>query len=164
MATKTQALASPAVASRTALIADLNRAAREASGLGNLFANAVAERLAVNPTDVECLGVIAGSERVTAGDLANATGLTTGAITGVIDRLERAGLARRERDRGDRRKVYVRMTRDGGARAMALYASLGRAVDRLAARYTSDEIALLTRYFDESHALMLREIAKLKGR
>jgi DNA-binding MarR family transcriptional regulator len=164
MVEKTQAFDSAAPLSRTALIADLRRAAREASGLGNVFANAIAERLGVNPTDVECLGVIAASDSVTAGDLAAATGLTTGAITGVIDRLERAGLARRERDRDDRRKVYVRMTRNGGARAMALYASLGRGVDRLAARHTSEEIALLTRYFDDSRALMLREIAKLKRR
>jgi DNA-binding MarR family transcriptional regulator len=129
---------------KQALIADLNRAAREASGLGNVFANAVATRLRVNPTDVECLGVI-----------------TTGAVTGIVDRLEKAGLARRARDAEDRRKVYVRMTPAGRTRAAALYSSLGRAVDRLAAKYSDAEIAVITRYFDESRAVMLAEIAKL---
>jgi DNA-binding MarR family transcriptional regulator len=143
------------------LIADLNRAAREASGLGNLFGNAVAARLGINPTDVECLGVIAAGD-VTAGDLARATGLTTGAITGVIDRLEKAGLARRERDRNDRRKVYVRMTPAGRTAGAAHYGCLGRAVDRLAGRYSAAEIALLTDYFDRSRAIMLREIERLR--
>jgi DNA-binding MarR family transcriptional regulator len=146
---------------KQALIADLNRAAREASGLGNVFANAVATRLRVNPTDVECLGVIVASDQVTAGDLARATGLTTGAVTGIVDRLEKAGLARRARDAEDRRKVYVRMTPAGRTRAAALYSSLGRAVDRLAAKYSDAEIAVITRYFDESRAVMLAEIAKL---
>ncbi len=148
---------------RAALIADLNRAAREASGLGNLFGQAVAERLGLNPTDIECLGAL-GSGDVTAGDLARATGLTTGAITGVIDRLEKAGFVRRERTRDDRRKVYVRMTAAGRAAGEAHYGSLDRAVDRLAARYNPAEITLLTEYFDRSRAIMLREIEKLKKR
>jgi DNA-binding MarR family transcriptional regulator len=152
----------PPSTSRGVLIADLNRAAREASGLGSLFGNAVASRLGINPTDVECLGAIASGD-VTAGDLARATGLTTGAITGVIDRLEKAGFARRERDRNDRRKVYVRMTAAGRAAGETHYGSLGRAVDRLAARYSAAEIVLLTEYFDRSQAIMLREIERLRG-
>ena len=146
---------------KQALVADLNRAAREASGIGNLFASAVAVRLGVNPTDVECLGVIESGDTVTAGDLARATNLTTGAVTGIIDRLEKAGLARRVRDTDDRRKVYVRMTAAGRAKAIALYGPMGRAIDRLAAKYTAAEIALLTRYFDESRAVLLAEIARL---
>ena len=149
---------------RSSLVADLNRAAREASGLGNLYAHAVAVRLGVGPTDLECLDFIAGGPGVIAGDLARATGLTTGAITGVIDRLEKAGFARRERARADRRKVYVRMTAAGRAAGEAHYGSLGRAVDRLAARYNPAEITLLTEYFDRSRAIMLREIEKLKKR
>lgn len=146
---------------KQALIAELNRAAREASGVGNLFAAAVADRLRINPTDLECLGVIESGDSVTAGDLARATGLTTGAVTGVIDRLEKAGLARRVRDGDDRRKVYVRMTAAGRAKAGALYGPMGRAIDRLAAKYSAAEIALLTRYFDESRAIVLAAIAGL---
>ncbi|MEJ0011319.1 MAG: MarR family transcriptional regulator [Bauldia sp.] len=146
---------------KQALVAELNRAAREASGVGNLFASAVAARLGVSPTDVECLGVIESGADVTAGDLARATGLTTGAVTGIIDRLENAGLARRVRDTEDRRKVYVRMTAAGRAKAGALYGPMGRAMDALAAKYTAAEIALLTRYFNESRAVLLAEIARL---
>jgi DNA-binding MarR family transcriptional regulator len=153
----------PVVSSnRRALVADLNRAAREASGLGNIFAMAVAERLGIHPTDVECVGIIAAAGRVTAGDLARSTGLTTGAITGVIDRLVRAGLARRERDGKDRRKVHVVMTAAGRRRAEGYYLSLGENIDRLATHFTAAEIAFLTRYFDATRDVMLAEIATLK--
>ena len=63
-------------------------------------------------------------ERVTAGDLARLTGLTTGAVTGIIDRLERAGFARRERDPEDRRRVYVRGDPAAARCGNALYQSL----------------------------------------
>jgi DNA-binding MarR family transcriptional regulator len=151
-------------ASRSALVADLNRAAREASGLGNLYAHAVAARLGVSATDLECLDFIAGGDNVTAGDLARATGLTTGAITGVIDRLEKAGLASRKRDPEDRRKVYVRMTSTGRTSAAVYYGSFGRAIDRLAGSYSEAEIALFIDYFTRSRAVVLHEIEKLKNR
>ncbi|HVY20006.1 MAG TPA: MarR family transcriptional regulator [Bauldia sp.] len=148
---------------KQALIAELNRAAREASGLGNVFANAVAGKLGVSPTDLECLGIVGAGETVTPGDLARATGLTSGAITGVVDRLERGGYVRRVRDTEDRRKVYVRITQGGRTKAYGLYASLSRAVDRLAAKYSAAELEVLVRYFDESRDMMLAEIAKLDG-
>jgi hypothetical protein len=53
------------------------------------------------------------------------------------------------------------MTAAGRAKAIALYGPMGRAIDRLAAKYTAAEIALLTRYFDESRAVLLAEIARL---
>src|SRR5215813_7664872 len=90
------------------LVAALNRAMRDASGQGVLYSQAVAERLGINSTDLECLDSVVLRGPLTAGELADATGLTTGAITGVIDRLERAGFARRERDKDDRRRVLVR--------------------------------------------------------
>jgi DNA-binding MarR family transcriptional regulator len=150
--------------SRAALIATLNHAAREASGLGAVFGEAVARRVGIDPTALECLGAIAGRDDMTAGALAAAMGLTTGAVTGVVDRLEKAGLARRVRDGGDRRKVFVRATPKALGRAAACYASLGRAVDALAAAYTDAEIALIAGYFARSRDLMLAEIAKLNAR
>jgi DNA-binding MarR family transcriptional regulator len=159
-----QASRRPRPASRSALVADLNRAAREASGLGNLYAHAVAVRLGVSATDLECLDFIASGSDVTAGDLARATGLTTGAITGVIDRLEKAGLAARKRDPEDRRKVYVRMTAAGRGSAARYYGSFGRAIDRLARSYSEAEIALFIDYFTRSRAVVLREIERLETR
>ncbi len=147
---------------RTDLVAALNRAARDASGLGVVFSQAVAARLGVNGTDLECLGVIESGNDVTAGDIARGLGLTTGAVTGVIDRLEKAGLARRERDSADRRKVYVRMTAAAKARAGAHYGPLGRAADRLAATYSARDLQVLIDYFTRSQALMRAEIDRVQ--
>src|SRR5580693_1417405 len=99
---------SRAPASRDELVAALMRAMRDASGMGVLHSQAVASRLGLSSSDLECLDMIALRGPLTAGDIARATGLTTGAITGVIDRLERAGFAARAHDPADRRKVMVR--------------------------------------------------------
>src|SRR5271154_305124 len=88
---------------REQLVESLNLAARQASGLGVLFGEAVAAGLGVNHTDLECLGLVLLNDGPTAGEIAKASGLTSGAVTGVIDRLERAGLVSREADPADRR-------------------------------------------------------------
>jgi DNA-binding MarR family transcriptional regulator len=147
---------------RRDLIDALNRAGREASGLGVLLGQAGAARLGVNSTDFECLDFIGTGAGITAGDLAAATGLTTGAITGVIDRLEQAGLARRVRDVGDRRKVYVRMTPKAKRWARRYEDDFGRAIDRVAGAYTDSEIALITDYFRRTGAVILGQIEKLR--
>jgi DNA-binding MarR family transcriptional regulator len=121
---------------RRALVQALNQAAREASGLGVLFGEAAAVRLGVSHSDAECLAIVLAGDGVTAGEIAASTGLTTGAVTGVVDRLEKAGLARRERDPTDRRKVRVRVTAAAQTRAAALYGPFGTAIDRIAARYS----------------------------
>ena len=80
---------------------------------------------------------------MTAGALARATGLTTGAITGVVDRPERAGLAIRDRDPADRRKVVVRLAAAAEARAAPLFAPMERASRAAFARYDEAGLALL---------------------
>src|SRR5438067_10017159 len=72
-----------------------------------LFHHAVAERLGVGPTDLQCLDLLRDREAMTGSELAAVTGLTTGAITGVVTRLERAGYLRREPDPHDGRKQIL---------------------------------------------------------
>jgi DNA-binding MarR family transcriptional regulator len=67
----------------------------------------VAERLGLHTTDHKCLGIAQEAGPITAGELANRTGLTTGAITGVIDRLEKRGFVRREACEGPKRRVVL---------------------------------------------------------
>src|SRR5690349_11840923 len=121
---------------RAALLAALNQAMRKASAQGVLYSATVAGRLGLASSDLECLDTIMMAGPVTAGRLAEATGLTTGAITGVIDRLERAGFAKRERDAGDRRKVLVRAVPVALRRLMPLYAPMQRAGDESLAPYS----------------------------
>lgn len=149
---------------RARLVEALNLAARQASGLGVLFGEAVAARLGINHTDLECLGMVALKDGLTAGEIARSSGLTTGAITGVIDRLERAGLVRREADPQDRRKVHVRVTPKARSADAVPYDSFGKAMDRLVENYSDAEVAMLIDYFSRAQAAILAEIEKLKAR
>ncbi len=149
---------------REQLVEALNAAAREASGLGVLFGEAVAAGLGINHTDLECLGMVLMKDGLTAGEIAKASGLTSGAVTGVIDRLERAGLARREADPKDRRKVHVRPTAKGRATEAGPYQSFGKAMDGLVESYSDAEIALLIDYFSRAQEVTLAELEKLKAR
>src|SRR5262245_9770784 len=128
---------------RAQLLAELNAALRDVSGLGVLFSQTVAARLGVNSTDLECLDIVVQQGSATAGAIASATGLTTGAITGVIDRLERAGFARREADPADRRRVIVRVPSEAMARMAPLFAPMERASMAALADYDDAQLALL---------------------
>jgi DNA-binding MarR family transcriptional regulator len=96
--------------SKSELVDELIREFRVSGNQDNAFDNLAAERLGVNDTDLHCLNIIENSRGLSAGDLAAQSGLTPGAVTGVIDRLERAGFARRVPDATDRRRVTVEVT------------------------------------------------------
>jgi DNA-binding MarR family transcriptional regulator len=88
----------------------LNREVRGWQADQELFDSAVIELAGVNRTDWRCLDILGTRGPMTAGDLARAVRLTTGAVTGVLDRLEAAGLVRRVRDTKDRRRISVELT------------------------------------------------------
>ncbi len=114
---------------------------REVSARTIIFHQAIANAAGVSATDLKCLDYIHRGGDVTAGDLARLTGLTTGAITMAIDRLEKARLARRERSETDRRKVFIRLCQSSEmARIRPIYEALGREMAQLAARYSTREL------------------------
>lgn len=92
------------------LLSEVGELARINQGATNLFDERVGEFLGINNTDGRCLDIISQLGRVSAGQLANEAGLTTGAVTAVVDRLEAAGYVRRNRDPLDRRKIWVEPT------------------------------------------------------
>jgi len=92
---------------RTARIETLERKIRAANAQRTLYGGVLASKLGLHQTDLECLFIITLGQDVTPGRLARETGLTSGAITGVVDRIERAGYIRRERDTNDRRRVLL---------------------------------------------------------
>src|SRR5580698_5332338 len=106
---------------RAALMEELEHAMRRSSAQGVIFGQTVANRAGISASDLECLDFLNLEGRVTAGRLAEVTGLTTGAITGVVDRLEKAGLARRERDANDRRKVFIVVVPEAAAKIGQFY-------------------------------------------
>lgn len=128
-----------------------------------LFQQAIADRLHLNTTDLMCLYFLSDGAALTAGQLAEATGLTTGAVTGVIDRLEKAGYAQREKDATDRRRVIVRPLGKHIERDIApLYASIGAAWERAVERYSTQELAVILDMLTRSIVLLQEQIATLR--
>ncbi len=116
----------------------------ETGGLSTLLSTAIAARAGINPTDLESLDLLRRHGPMTAGRLAALTGLTTGAITGVIDRLERRGYARREADPTDRRRVVVHAYVEVAARELGPhYATLAEAMAAIVEDYSDQELALI---------------------
>jgi DNA-binding MarR family transcriptional regulator len=114
---------------------------REMSARTILFHQAIADVVGVSVTDMKCLDYIHRGENISAGDLARLTGLTTGAITAAVDRLEKAGLARRERSATDRRKVYIRLCNSPVAKKiLPIYEALGREMAQLVTCYSTREL------------------------
>lgn len=127
------------------------------------FHEAIARKLGLNATDTRCLDLIsrAGENRVTAGDLGKATGLTTGAVTGILDRLEKAGMVERDRDASDRRKVFVRPVPEAMRRVGPLYDKLGTAMMKLASSYQTQELELINDFLQRNLALLKEQIESL---
>ncbi len=154
---------SRAIRDKAELVALLIEEMREVSTATILFHQAIADRLGMNVTDHKCAGILQRSGPITAGELARRTGLTTGAITGVIDRLEKAGFARRARDASDRRRVIIepdpkRIER----RIVPLFDSMARAAAKLYERYSAQELALILDFATRSRAVAEDETRKLQ--
>lgn len=121
-----------------------------------LFHSAVAAEMGLNVTDVKCYTLVRQAGAMTAGELAERTRLTTGAITGVVDRLERAGLVQRARDPGDRRRVIIELLDNPAheARMMRLYAPMGQAIAALVASYSAQEQQLLLDFLTKATEIL----------
>src|SRR5215468_6075510 len=116
---------------RATLLAELARELRQFSGLSASYFRAAAARSGMTATDMQVIDSLAITGPTTAGQLADLTGLTTGAITGMLNRLEEAGVVRRERDPDDGRRVIVQLERgkDEMNKIGPIFDSLGDAWD-----------------------------------
>ncbi|EIF00591.1 MarR family winged helix-turn-helix transcriptional regulator [Saccharomonospora glauca] len=122
---------------------DVDAIARVGRELGQatvLFHTRLAERLGLSATDHKCLDLAMQADKpLTAGALAELSGLTTGAVTAVIDRLERAGYARRVRSETDRRKVYIELPEDRLEEVNAITRSLGESAGKVLRKYSPED-------------------------
>jgi DNA-binding MarR family transcriptional regulator len=114
-----------------------------------LFQHVVAKNIGLNVTDAECIDFLQEMGPSTAGDLAKVTGLTTGAITNVIDRLEKAGFVKRGPDPKDRRKVIVTFIPDRHTKAKIHYGALAKEVQHLFSGYNVKELNFLIKHTRE---------------
>src|ERR1700756_5438137 len=148
---------------RATLVQELEHAVRRSSAQGAIFGQTVADSAGISSSDMECLDFLNLEGRVTAGRLAEVTGLTTGAITGVVDRLEKAGFVRRERDDHDRRKVFIATVPENIARIGRLYVPMQEAMQKLWSTYSDVELQFLLRFATESYKAALEATEALNG-
>ena len=138
---------------------------REISTETIMFHQAVADILGLHITDHKCLDLIHHFGAMPAGRLAELTGLTTGAVTGIIDRLEEAGYVRRTDDPNDRRRIIVEPSKNKKweRKIEAIFIPLHERMHKLLSSYSESELAflldVLTKTLDQSH----QELMKLRG-
>lgn len=146
-----------------ALVAALYDEQRLAANRAVLFHTAMATRGGINITDVSCLGVLDKEGPMTAGELARRVGVSRGgAITAVLDRLERAGFLRRRRDAVDRRKVIVELVRDDAYQALQrTLDAFSRSYRELIEGYTEEELRLLLDFSRRANELVEAQTATL---
>jgi DNA-binding MarR family transcriptional regulator len=117
------------------------------------------------PNDLFCLWRVtqtSESEPVTSGLLAELTGLTTGAITGVVDRLEAAGFVRRERDAHDRRKLLIQPVPERVAEIYGLYEPLQNTFRELGSRYDDQGQAIIADFLQSTAAVMRENVRDIR--
>ena len=125
---------------------------------------AAAERLGVNRTDLRVLGMLVRRGPMTAGQLAQACGLSRGAMTTAIDRLDRAGYARRVRDLRDRRSVRVKITPRARRLCTELYGPISDAGMARLRRYSDEELALLRDFLRAGRRLQEEHAARIRAK
>ena len=127
-----------------------------------LHAEAMAESLALDTTALRCIGFISSEPGMTPGRLADLTGLTTGAVTGVLDRLERGGFIERSADPSDRRRTLIRVSHQSGPVGHA-YDQLAAAIEGVAGRLDKAERARLVETLDRMREAVASDVARLRA-
>jgi DNA-binding MarR family transcriptional regulator len=129
------------------LVEELIHLARAHEAANDAFDEVAREKLGINRTDLRCLNIIENQGPINASRLAELSGLTTAAVTSVLDRLENAGYARRVRGHEDRRQVMVEVTPLLAERATPIWGPLGEEARALLSRLSTDELESLVRFY-----------------
>lgn len=143
----------------------LKRELRKINGFGASFFRVAATQTGMAAdTDIQVLDILDLAGEVSAGQLADHMGMTTGAIARILNRLEEAGLVQRVRDPNDGRRVIVRLERgkDEMHRVHALLASLEKTWDEAVSRYDEEQLAFLLEFFQHSNSLSGKEFVQLQ--
>ncbi|MGW8764635.1 MarR family winged helix-turn-helix transcriptional regulator [Streptomyces sp. NPDC055815] len=149
---------------REALMTELQGEARRYMAAYALFNQAVADHLALHPTDVQCLNLLSLEEGpVTTGRVAELTGLTTGSATRLVDRLERSGYVTRERSTEDRRRVLVSLVPERMAELGTLWRKLNSTWGTMFDAYSDAELALLIAHMRRTVEVSTAQIERLRG-
>lgn len=135
---------------------------RELSAATIMFHSAIAESLGLSTTDHKALDFIYRHAPLTAGRLAELTGLTTAAITGVIDRLEKAEFVKRKADPNDRRKVLIVPNPARQQDVYRLFSSLSKAIAELTSGYSDKELELIYDFVTKATEILREQTRNLR--
>ena len=150
--------------SKDKLIAEVADEVRRHQTAQDAFDDVAAGFMGINRTDLRCMDIVDRAGQVTAGALARESGLSSGAVTTVIDRLEAAGYVRRVRDETDRRRVLVELTDEARRRAWEVWGPIAEEAGRLFAAYDEEQLRFILDFmggaveFLERHRARVREL------
>lgn len=131
------------------ILSRLDSLGRDLGAATVLYHSEVAEHLGLSVTDHKCLDLAMRAEGpLTAGRIAELSGLTTGAITGVLDRLERAGYAKRVRDPHDRRRVLLELSQHEWPDKQWIWDRLRKAMEDVAGQFSMAELNVVANYLE----------------
>lgn len=141
-----------------------NAILRELSARTIFLHQAIADHLGLNITDHKCLDLLHRHGPLTAGHLADLSGLTTGAITGVVDRLEKKGFVRRTSDPSDRRKAVIVVEPGSLSEIEGLFRTLGERTDAMMRTYSVREQDVIVDFIEKTSQLVDEFVQELKKR
>ena len=127
-----------------------------------LFRNAMSEWLGLNVTDMECLRLLFLKGIATPSELAKHTGLTSGATTAMLDRLEKAGLIERRPNPDDRRGTLIAPAKSGAEKVASWFESARKAQDELISSYSEKELEIISDVFERFTKLWDQEREKIR--
>ena len=145
------------------LVEQVIHLARAHQAANDAFDEVAYQKLGINRTDGRCLDIVENQGPMTAGRLAELSGLTTAAVTAVLDRLERAGYARRVRDAKDRRHVIVELTPLMAERGSKIWGPLGKDAMTQIGRMSTEELRLVMEFFRRGRAVNERHVERVRN-
>jgi DNA-binding MarR family transcriptional regulator len=150
------------IKSRGAMVRNMMLSIQKETRAATLFIQTVSEITGIHSTDIRCLDFLSEVKSATAGDLAKITGLTTGAITAVIDRLVAAGFVKREADKNDRRKIIITLITESSSNLKLVRDLFANQIPKLLSEYNVNELQVITDWNIKLSEAFHSEIEKLK--
>ena len=137
--------------------------AREVNSRLIMFHHAIGERMGLSATEHKAADILRRFGPMTAGELADLTGLTTGAVTGLVDRLERNGYVKREHDKSDRRRVIIKpISRGRYEEVQDLFEPIKNQLAELLSQYDAKEAAAIADFAAKTAELLSEETKRLR--
>ncbi len=129
-----------------------------------LFTNAISQQVGLSATEFECFSLLYEGGPLLAGQLADKCGLSTGGVTGLINRLEKAGFVKREHDPTDGRRVIVTALSNEAThqKVIALYRPISLAFNDLVKDYSEEDLRIITGFLDRGNAVIAQMLDEMQ--